>query len=165
MSGSLMPSIPVQVLLKYNPPKMTIVYHFENKENEQYYHDIMFDRNMLDNESDEDIVSHLYMSEAYYFNPKCLKRHQVSPSLWISVTQQAHVSFTIGVNLRYHFYFILNSFINFNIPLFCVQVKRLVNKLKTSPLIHAEDRSPERHSIHGNSPSPVRHQGNMGSLS
>jgi len=112
MSGSLMPSIPVQVLLKYNPPKLTIVYHFENKENEQYYHDIMFDRNMLDNESDEDIVSHLYMSEAYYFNPKCLKRHQV---------------------------------------------KRLVNKLKTSPLIHAEDRSPERHSIHGNSPSPVRH--------
>ena len=33
---------------------------------------------MLENESDEDIVSHLYMSEAYYFNPKCLKRHQVS---------------------------------------------------------------------------------------
>jgi hypothetical protein len=25
--------------------------------------------------SDEDIVSHLYMSEAYYFNPKILKRH------------------------------------------------------------------------------------------
>jgi len=30
---------------------------------------------MLENESDEDIVSHLYMSEAYYFNPKILKRH------------------------------------------------------------------------------------------
>ena len=34
MSGSLMPSIPVQVLLKYNPAKLTIVYHFENKEND-----------------------------------------------------------------------------------------------------------------------------------
>lgn len=33
---------------------------------------------MLENETDEDIVSHLYMSEAYYFNPKILKRHQVS---------------------------------------------------------------------------------------
>lgn len=33
---------------------------------------------MLENETDDDIVSHLYMSEAYYFNPKCLKRHQVS---------------------------------------------------------------------------------------
>jgi len=65
-----MPSVPVQVLLKFAPPKLTIVYHFENKENDQYYHDIHFDRSMLQNESDEDIVSHLYMSEAYYFNPK-----------------------------------------------------------------------------------------------
>jgi len=24
-----------------------------------------------------------------------------------------------------------------------------------------EDKSPERHSIHGNSPSPIRHRGNM----
>ena len=30
------------------------------------------------NETDEDIVSHLYLSEGYYFNPKILKRHQVS---------------------------------------------------------------------------------------
>ncbi len=78
MSGSLSASVPVQVLLKYNPPKMTIVYHFENKENDQYYHDIMFDRNMLETENVEDIASHLYMSEGYYFNPKMLKRKQVS---------------------------------------------------------------------------------------
>jgi hypothetical protein len=32
---------------------------------------------MLENETDEDIVSHLYMSEGYYFNPKILKRNQV----------------------------------------------------------------------------------------
>ena len=86
MSGSLKPSIPVQVLLKYNPPKLTIVYHFENKENDQYYHDIMFDRRMLENESNEDIVNHLYMSEAYYFNPKCIKRHQVSANCRISLS-------------------------------------------------------------------------------
>ena len=73
-----MPSVPVQVLLKFVPPKLTIVYHFENKENDQYFHDILFDRSMLENESDEDIVSHLYMAESYYFNPKVLKRHQVS---------------------------------------------------------------------------------------
>jgi len=30
---------------------------------------------MLENETDEDIVSHLYLSEGYYFNPKILKRH------------------------------------------------------------------------------------------
>ena len=78
MSGTLDASVPVQVLLKYNPPKMTVVYHFENKENDQYYHDIMFDRQMLETEQIEDIVSHLYMSEGYYFNPKMLKRKQVS---------------------------------------------------------------------------------------
>ena len=80
MSGRLIASVPVQVLLKYNPPKMTIVYHFENKENDQYYHDIMFDRRMLETEQVDDIVSHLYMSEGYYFNPKLLKRKQVSSS-------------------------------------------------------------------------------------
>ena len=32
------------MLLKYNPPKLTIVYHFENKENDQYFHDIVFDQ-------------------------------------------------------------------------------------------------------------------------
>jgi len=38
---------------------------------------------MLENETVEDIVSHLYMSEAYYFNPKILKRHQVSYHFWL----------------------------------------------------------------------------------
>jgi len=80
-----MPSVPVQVLLKYNPPKLTIVYHFENKENDQYFHDVVFDTRMLENETDEDIVSHLYMSEAYYFNPKCLKRHQVSHKSFLTI--------------------------------------------------------------------------------
>jgi|APSaa5957512535_1039671.scaffolds.fasta_scaffold50995_3 hypothetical protein len=116
MSGSLTPAVPVQVLLKYNPPKLTIVYHFENKENDQYYHDVLFDTRMLENETVEDIVSHLYMSEAYYFNPKCLKRHQVV---------------------------------------------RLVRKLKDQMHFYSEDKSPERHSIHGNSPSPIRHAGNI----
>lgn len=60
---------------------MTIVYHFENKENDQYFHEITFDENMLRNEKTEDIVSHLYMAESYYFNPKLLKRHQVSIEL------------------------------------------------------------------------------------
>ena len=74
MSGSLKPSVPLQLLLKYNPPKLTIVYHFESKENEQYYHDILFDKSMLENESVKDIVSHLYISEWYYFDSKILKR-------------------------------------------------------------------------------------------
>ena len=31
LSGSLVPSVPTQIMLKYNPPKMTIVYHFEQR--------------------------------------------------------------------------------------------------------------------------------------
>ena len=54
---------------------MTIVYHFENKENDQYFHEIQFAKTMLQNEKIDDIVSHLYMAEGYYFNPKILKRH------------------------------------------------------------------------------------------
>lgn len=91
MSGSLTPSIPVQVLLKYAPPKITVVYHFENKVNDQYYHDITFEKNMLENETVEDIVSHLYMSEAYYFNPKILKRHQVSLAISFSKKNNSYL--------------------------------------------------------------------------
>ena len=80
---------------------------------------------MLETEKADDISSHLYMSEPYYFNPKLLKRHQVSAS---------------GLT---------------------PQVERLINKLKSQLNFYAEDKSPERHSIHGNSPSPVRHKGNM----
>ena len=70
LSGSLIPSVPTQLMLKYNPPKLTLVYHFEKRANEQFYHDIMFDKDMLINQSTEDIVSHLYVTEAYYLNPK-----------------------------------------------------------------------------------------------
>ena len=77
LSGSLVPSVPVQLMLKYSPPKMTIVYHFEQKSNEQYFHEIPIDRNMLTSQSAEDIVSHLYVTESYYFNPKQVKRAQL----------------------------------------------------------------------------------------
>ena len=80
MSGSLMPSVPVQLMLKYDPPKISIVYHFEQKQNERYYHDIMIEKRMLESMSEEDIASHLYVTEAYYFNPKQIKRAQVSLS-------------------------------------------------------------------------------------
>ena len=70
LSGSLVPSVPTQLMIKYSPPKMTIVYHFEQKRNSQFYHDIMLDQEMIRTKSVEDVVSHLYVTEAYYFNPK-----------------------------------------------------------------------------------------------
>jgi hypothetical protein len=65
-----MPSVPVQLMIKYNPPKLSLVYHFDNKPNDQYYHDIHLDAQMLQNNTTEDVVSHLFVTEAYYFNPK-----------------------------------------------------------------------------------------------
>jgi len=70
LSGSLVPSVPTQLMVKYSPPKLTLVYHFERKTNEQFYHEILFDQQMIETKSAEDVVSHLYVTEAYYFNPK-----------------------------------------------------------------------------------------------
>lgn len=65
-------------MLKYDPPKITIVYHFEQRENERFYHEILVEKRMLETMTDDDITSHLYVTEAYYFNPKQIKRQQVS---------------------------------------------------------------------------------------
>ena len=75
-----MPSVPTQLMLKYDPPKITIVYHFEQRENERFYHEILVEKRMLETMSDDEVTSHLYVTEAYYFNPKQIKRQQVS--LW-----------------------------------------------------------------------------------
>ena len=64
-------------MIKYDPPKITIVYHFEERKNQQFYHDIELNREMLINQSTDDVVSHLYLTEAYYFNPKQVKRTQL----------------------------------------------------------------------------------------
>ena len=77
LSGSLVPSVPTQLMIKYDPPKMTIVYHFEQRRNQQFYHDINIDEKMLATKSTDDVVSHLYVTEAYYFNPKQVKRSQL----------------------------------------------------------------------------------------
>ena len=74
LSGSLVPSVPTKLLLKYNPPKLTMVYHFEQKSNEEYFHEIPIDKKLLLSKPAEEIVSHLYVTEAYYFNPKQVKR-------------------------------------------------------------------------------------------
>eukprot|EP00347_Sterkiella_histriomuscorum_P015549 403356615 len=77
MSGNLMPSIPYQILLKYTPPKITMIYYLENNDKEKFYHDIFVEKRMLENMSEDEIVTHLYISEDYYFNPKHIKRQQV----------------------------------------------------------------------------------------
>ncbi len=69
-----MPCVPVEFHLKYDPPKIALVYHFERNVKEKFYHEINITKRMLENDTDEDICSHLYMSETYYFDPKKIKR-------------------------------------------------------------------------------------------
>ena len=59
---------------------MTIVYHFERNDRERFYHEIPIERRMLESAEmdNEEICSHLFLSEAYYFNPKQIPRKQVS---------------------------------------------------------------------------------------
>ena len=77
LSGSLVPSVPTKLMLKYNPPALLVQYYFEQKQNEEYFHKIPIDKHMLMRKSAEDIVSHIYVTEAYYFNPKQVKRPQL----------------------------------------------------------------------------------------
>lgn len=76
-----MPSVPVQLMLKFDPPMISIVYHFEHKQNERFFHDIQVEKRLLETLNEEDLASHLYVTEAYYFNPKQIKRQQVRHSL------------------------------------------------------------------------------------
>ena len=94
LSGSLVPSVPTKLMIKYDPPKMTIVYHFEQRNNQEFYHDILLDRDLLATKSADDFVSHLYVTEAYYFNPKQVKRSQLLRL--VSMIQQRLFGTSVG---------------------------------------------------------------------
>ena len=75
--GTLQPPCPSKFMLKYNPPKISLIYHFEHKPDDEYYHDVYIEKRMLESSSAEEICSHLYLTEDFYFNPKQIKRAQV----------------------------------------------------------------------------------------
>ena len=40
MNGNLANAVPTRLLVKYCPPSLTIVYHFENDPSEKYFHEV-----------------------------------------------------------------------------------------------------------------------------
>ena len=44
LSGSLMPCVPVKYLIKFDPPKLTLVYHFQGNKSDEYYHEIQLEK-------------------------------------------------------------------------------------------------------------------------
>lgn len=51
-----------------------MIYHLEDNDKDKFYHDIYVEKRMLESLSDDEIATHLYISEDYYFNPKHIKR-------------------------------------------------------------------------------------------
>jgi len=47
LSGSLVPSVPTKLAIRYDPPMMTIVYHFKQSSADLYYHNIGLDKRLL----------------------------------------------------------------------------------------------------------------------
>jgi hypothetical protein len=60
--------------MKFNPPKISIVYHFKDNKKEEFFHDIEIEKEMLMTKNEEEICNHLYFTEPYYFDPKEIKR-------------------------------------------------------------------------------------------
>jgi hypothetical protein len=77
MNGSLSNAVPTQLLVKYNPPCITIVYYFENDPSEKYFHEVPIAEEDLRTREADEIASDLYVTDAYYFNPKMIKRPQL----------------------------------------------------------------------------------------
>ena len=78
LSGDLVPSVPTQLMIRYDPPTITIVYYFEQAKKDKFFHEIPIKSEFLLSNSVEDVVSDLYLREAYYFNPKQVKRPQLT---------------------------------------------------------------------------------------
>jgi hypothetical protein len=77
MNGNLASAIPSRLLVKYSPPSLTIVYHFENDPSEKYFHEVPISAEDLASRTADEIASDLYVTDAYYFNPKMIKRPQL----------------------------------------------------------------------------------------
>ena len=75
MSGSLQPCIPLKFCLKFDPPKITLIYQFQSQtgkemSSEQYYHEMLIEKNKIETQTEDDICSYLFMAEGYYLDPK-----------------------------------------------------------------------------------------------
>jgi uncharacterized protein YqfB (UPF0267 family) len=76
MTGSLPPCVPDKFLIKYDPGRIVIIYHFENNPKEQFYREI--DINIDTSTNLDDLCDFLFKSENYYLDLKIVKRKQVS---------------------------------------------------------------------------------------
>ena len=76
LGTSLLPAIPDKFLIKYDPPKIWVVYHFkDHSESDQFWRDIPIDINNTSN--CKDVTSQLFKEHSYYFDPDLITASQV----------------------------------------------------------------------------------------
>ena len=73
---SLLPAVPDKFLIKYDPPKICVVYHFkDHSEKDQYWRDI--ELNVDNSSTAKSITDTLFKEHSYYFDSSLITTHQV----------------------------------------------------------------------------------------
>ena len=62
-------TVPVQLKFKLNLSKISAVYHFLQRETDRLFNDILVKNHILKTVLNVDIVSHLFVTESFYFKP------------------------------------------------------------------------------------------------
>lgn len=69
--------VPDKFLLKYDPPKICVVYHFkDHKKEDQYWRDLTLEVDMQTIPSD--LTAWLFKAHYWYFDEKLIKKEQVT---------------------------------------------------------------------------------------
>lgn len=83
--------IPDKFLLKFDPPKICVVYHFKNhKAEDQYYRDLplKYDKDI----NAQELTDWLFKAHHFYFDEKIVKKDQVKKLMIMIVDKQANFS-------------------------------------------------------------------------
>lgn len=74
---SLIPAVPDKFLIKYNPPKIWVVYHFkDHNEKDQYWRDIPLEVNT--GSTANSVTDFLFKEHCYYFDSSLIGKQQVN---------------------------------------------------------------------------------------
>ena len=73
---SLIPAVPDKFLIKYNPPKIWVVYHFkDHNAKDQYWRDIPLE--VEDSSTSSSVTDFLFKEHSYYFDSSLITQDQV----------------------------------------------------------------------------------------
>ena len=71
---NLIPAVPDKYLVKLNPPKICVVYHYKgHNPNDQFWRDIPLDKH----NTAIDLTDWLFKAHSYYFDNTVVKKSQV----------------------------------------------------------------------------------------